>query len=168
MTIPKFFSLVGATAALLVLCACSSAPYIAPATVPFEMARVPERLTPERSDDVAIYALGLVGTPYRFGGNTPAAGFDCSGLIDHVFHVRAGIIPPRTVAKLSGWGQSVTKRQARTGDLVLFAQRDQATHAGIYVGDDRFVHAPSTGGSVRLDSLNSSYWSAQLVAFRRP
>jgi cell wall-associated NlpC family hydrolase len=77
-------------------------------------------------------------------------------------------MPPRTVSRLQGWGQPVSTENIRSGDLVLFAQTDLPTHAGIYVGDGRFVHAPSTGGEVRLDRLSSKYWLSQKVAFRRP
>ena len=126
------------------------------------------RLTQEQADDISIYALGLVGTPYRYGGNTPDSGFDCSGLIAHVFKTSVGVVPPRTVTKLSDWGNPVPKDNLRSGDLVLFAQNDVPTHAGIYVGEGRFVHSPSTGGEVRLDHLTSKYWSSQQVAFRRP
>ena len=128
----------------------------------------PARLTPEQAGDVTIYAIGLVGTPYRYGGNTPQSGFDCSGLIGHVYQTRAQVAPPRTVAKLNGWGYPVANDQLRSGDLVLFTQRGVVSHAGIYVGQGRFVHAPSTGGDVRLDYLSSKYWAAQQVAFRRP
>ncbi|MDO8456488.1 MAG: C40 family peptidase [Burkholderiaceae bacterium] len=129
---------------------------------------LPSRLTADQAGDVTIYAIGLVGTPYRYGGNTPQSGFDCSGLIGHVYQTRARVAAPRTVAKLSGWGSAVATENVRSGDLVLFSQRDMVTHAGIYVGSGRFVHAPSTGGEVRLDSLGSNYWAAQQIAFRRP
>lgn len=124
------------------------------------------RLSPEQADDIAIHAVGLVGTPYRYGGNTPDSGFDCSGLIGYVYRSRAGVSPPRTVAQLDGFGRSISKNELRVGDLVVFG-RGTPTHAGIYVGEDRFVHAPSTGGTVRLDSLKSVYWSKQFTAFRR-
>jgi cell wall-associated NlpC family hydrolase len=126
------------------------------------------RLTPQQAADVTIYAIGLIGTPYRFGGNTPESGFDCSGLIGHVYQQRAGIVPPRTVGRMQTWGQPVPKQSLRSGDLVIFGQRNVVSHAGIYVGQGRFVHAPSTGGTVRLDHLSSKYWSAQQVAYRRP
>jgi len=126
-----------------------------------------ERLTPEQANDIAIHALGLVGTPYRYGGNTPEGGFDCSGLIGYVYRTRAGVAPPRTVAALSGFGRSVAARELRTGDLVVFGA-GRPSHAGIYVGEGRFVHAPSTGGTVRLDRLDGPHWSRQRVAYRRP
>lgn len=125
---------------------------------------VPFELTQAQASDLTIYALGLVGTPYRYGGNTPEAGFDCSGLIGYVYKTRTGVVPPRTVAQLSQWGRSVSRSELQTGDLIFFGDG----HAGIYVGDNRFVHAPSSGGEVRLDALNSKYWSAQRLAYRRP
>ncbi|MES2879521.1 MAG: C40 family peptidase [Pseudomonadota bacterium] len=128
----------------------------------------PSRLSENQSSDITIYAVGLVGTPYRYGGNTPASGFDCSGLIGHVYQTRAGLAAPRTVSQLQFWGEPISQGNMRSGDLVLFSQNNVATHAGIYVGDGRFVHAPSTGGEVRLDRLNSKYWSSRQVAFRRP
>jgi cell wall-associated NlpC family hydrolase len=161
----------GLTAVILaaaLLGGCSTTPPRYGVTPYYSGVELPSRVSPEQSTDVTIYAMGLVGTPYRYGGNTPDSGFDCSGLIGHVYRTRAGVQPPRTVALLQDWGQSVPNNNVRTGDLVLFAARDQATHAGIYVGNGRFVHAPSTGGVVRLDRLDSSYWSRQQIAFRRP
>ena len=124
-------------------------------------------LSSELGSDIAIHAMGLVGTPYRYGGNTPDSGFDCSGLIGYVYKSRSGVAPPRTVAQLSGFGQAVGADDLHTGDLVIFGN-DPAWHAGIYVGEGRFVHAPSTGGTVRLDRLDNRYWARQPVRYRRP
>lgn len=126
------------------------------------------RLSADESSDIAIHAMGLVGTPYRYGGNTPDAGFDCSGLIGYVYQSRAGTAPPRTVAQLSGWGQPIDAQGLRSGDLVVFGKGRVPSHAGIYVGQGRFVHAPSSGGEVRLDRLDARYWAGQRPAFRRP
>ncbi|HPU21355.1 MAG TPA: C40 family peptidase [Alicycliphilus sp.] len=136
-------------------------------TAPAARSSAYARLSAEQSSDIAIHALGLVGTPYRFGGNTPEGGFDCSGLIGYVYNSRAGVAPPRTVALLSGFGASVPEGELRTGDLVLFGG-GRPTHAGIYVGEGRFVHAPSSGGTVRLDHLRSRYWAQQSASYRRP
>jgi cell wall-associated NlpC family hydrolase len=127
---------------------------------------VPSAITTEQAQDIAIHALGLVGTPYRYGGNTVAGGFDCSGLIGHVYRTRVGVTPPRTVTQLAGFGRAVDAGELRTGDLVLFGGA-RPTHAGIYVGDGRFVHAPSSGGDVRLDRLDGPYWSRQRFEVRR-
>lgn len=124
-------------------------------------------LDSEQARDLAVHALGLVGTPYRWGGNTPEGGFDCSGLIGYVYRARMGRAPPRTVAQLSRFGASVDLDERRTGDLVLFG-RGTPTHAGIYVGGGRFVHAPSAGGDVRVDSVDGGYWSRQSASYRRP
>lgn len=147
---------------LLMLTGCATSPGSSPypAAAP--------RLSAEDASDVTIYAISLVGTPYRYGGNTPASGFDCSGLIGHVYKTHANIAAPRTVAALTNWGQQVPAAAVRTGDLVVFVQSGVATHAGIYVGENRFVHAPSSGGEVRLDRLTSVYWSRQAYSFRRP
>lgn len=172
MTLDRPLGLGAVVLATALLAACGTTP--APpqprySTLPdFGPVEIPSRVTPEQSTDLTFYAMGLVGTPYRYGGNTPDSGFDCSGLIGHVYRARAGVQPPRTVALLQGWGQSVPNNSIRTGDLVLFSPRNEPTHAGIYVGNGRFVHAPSKGGTVRLDRLDSSYWSRQQIAFRRP
>lgn len=150
--------------ALVILSGCASPNFSGTSSLP----AAPPRLSAEEASDVTIYAISLVGTPYRYGGNTPASGFDCSGLIGHVYKTHANISSPRTVAALTNWGQPVAASSVRTGDLVVFVQNGVATHAGIYVGENRFVHAPSTGGEVRLDRLTSVYWSRQAFSFRRP
>ncbi|MDB5827318.1 MAG: hydrolase Nlp/P60 [Variovorax sp.] len=123
-------------------------------------------LSSDQANDIAIHALGLVGTPYRYGGNSLEGGFDCSGLIGYVYRSRMGAAPPRTVAQLSDFGDPVATRDLRSGDMVLFGS-GRPTHAGIYVGEGRFVHAPSTGGEVRLDRLDGPYWSRQTLKVRR-
>lgn len=154
----------------LTLAACSSAP-TAPDSRDWQGvagAGVASRLSVQQASDVTLHAISLVGTPYRYGGNTPETGFDCSGLIGYVYRNSAGVLAPRTVAALVGWGQPVPQQALRTGDLVVFTQNGVAGHAGIYVGEGRFVHAPSKGGDVRLDALTSSYWARQQVSYRRP
>lgn len=152
---------------LMLVCACLLAAGCATRPAPGPSAPRLAPLSSEQLDDIAIHALGLVGTPYRYGGNTVDGGFDCSGLINYVYRSRMGTAPPRTVAELSGFGQPVSAGAMRSGDLVLFG-RGRPTHAGIYVGDGRFVHAPSSGGDVRLDSLGDVYWSRQPLQVRRP
>ena len=157
--------------ALLVLAGCGSTPQRPPSFDQPISANTPEvigKLTPGQSQDVTLYAMNLVGTPYLYGGNTPDSGFDCSGLIGHVYQTNSGLVPPRTTAKMQTWGKPVPLEQVRMGDLVVFLKGGIGNHAGIYVGSGRFVHAPSTGGVVRLDSLKSKYWSTQPVIVRRP
>lgn len=153
--------------ACLVMVGCASPP--GPRTARGSLPSIPGStpLTDEQSNSIAIHALGLVGTPYRYGGNTPDGGFDCSGLIGYVYLNSVGQSPPRTVARMSVFGQPVPMSDLRTGDLVLFGS-STPTHAGIYVGSGRFVHAPSSGGEVRLDRLDGVYWSRQSTQARRP
>jgi len=155
-----------ALASALVLGGCSTVRSPSPAVS--HRSPVYSPLSDEQAHDIAIHALGLVGTPYRYGGNTPDTGFDCSGLIGYVYRHRVGTAPPRTVAQLNDWGQPVDAGELRTGDLVVFGKGRRPTHAGIYVGEGRFVHAPSSGGDVRLDQLQSRHWSRQNPSFRRP
>jgi cell wall-associated NlpC family hydrolase len=128
----------------------------------------PSAMTDEQALEAALQAMALVGTPYRFGGNTPESGFDCSGLIGYVYRRAAGITPPRSVRMISAWGQAVPASHVRTGDLLIFGTGGNASHAGIHVGQSRFVHAPSTGGTVRLNSFRETYWAARLMMYRRP
>jgi cell wall-associated NlpC family hydrolase len=162
----RFFYTFTCSLVCVVLAGCgTSKPYTA--TVSGQPSAV-VRLSNDQADSIAIHALGLVGTPYRYGGNNPDAGFDCSGLIGYVYsRQEQGYTPPRTVAQLHTWGQVIEENMARTGDLVLFGSGRTPTHAGIYVGNGRFVHAPSSGGTVRLDSINSRHWASQNPSFRR-
>lgn len=153
------------------LAGCSSSPPRQAEDKGYDSAPAAEpasRLTQSQANDVTLHAISLVGTPYRWGGNTPESGFDCSGLIGYVYKSSAGISPPRTVAALADWGQAVPAVSLRTGDLVVFTQKGMTNHAGIYVGEGRFVHAPSSGGVVRLDEIASKYWGKQQVNYRRP
>jgi cell wall-associated NlpC family hydrolase len=122
-----------------------------------------------RSNDVLMRAIGLVGTPYRYGGNTPDAGFDCSGLVGFVFRDAAGLALPRSTRELIDIPAREIKRgDLQPGDLVYFNPRGgRVSHIGIYVGEGRFVHAPSRGGTVRLDALGSEYWSRYFVGAKR-
>ncbi|MFC5521072.1 C40 family peptidase [Polaromonas jejuensis] len=167
-TCKKLAAAYGAMTLFLALGGCNTTPSFLGDDASRETSVVSSSISSGQANDITIYAVGLVGTPYRYGGNTPESGFDCSGLIGHVYQTRVGVAPPRTVSRLQYWGQTVSSDHIRSGDLVLFAQGDVVTHAGIYVGGGRFVHAPSTGGEVRLDQLNSKYWSSQQVTFRRP
>ena len=128
------------------------------------------QLSLDQGQSVAVYAIGLVGVPYRYGGNTLASGFDCSGLIAHVYQSQTPFVAPRTVAQLNTWGLEVPEDKRRTGDLVFFKSPGTAvpTHAGIYVGQGRFVHAPSSGGTVKLSHTDQPYWTRMQVSYRRP
>jgi cell wall-associated NlpC family hydrolase len=129
----------------------------------------PERAPVERADAVVQSALSLRGTPYRFGGSTPAQGLDCSGLVAYVMAEHA-IQMPRSVAEQFGVGAPVTWEQLRRGDLVFFSTIGAgATHVGIVTDTDRveFVHAPADGASVRVERFDAPYWRTRFVGARR-
>ena len=123
----------------------------------------------QAANDVLFRAIGLVGTPYRYGGNTPEGGFDCSGLVGYVFRDVAGVNLPRSSEEISRIdAQDVRRSDLASGDIVLFNHRGHTvTHVGIYVGEGRFVHAPNEGGTVRLDYLDSAYWTDHFSGAKR-
>lgn len=122
---------------------------------------------PPRANAVLIRAIGLVGTPYRYGGNSVATGFDCSGLVDFVFRDMGSIALPRTARDIAALPvPRIRDAHLAPADLVLFGN-GRVNHVGIYVGQGRFVHAPNSGGTVRLDSINGYYWREHYLGARR-
>lgn len=151
-------------ASLLTACASKAPPPYSPPVA------TPVQQSSPAAEDVLFRAIGLVGTPYRWGGNTPDSGFDCSGLIGYVYRDAAGISLPRSTRELITMrAPSIGIDALQSGDLVFFATNGggQVSHAGIYVGEGRFVHAPRTGGTVRLDSLSNSYWQRSYLSAKR-
>ncbi|MCW5579964.1 MAG: C40 family peptidase [Luteimonas sp.] len=123
---------------------------------------------PAAANAVLMRAISLVGTPYRYGGNTPESGFDCSGLVNYVFRDMLDLKLPRTSRDLAAFqGPKIEPRRLAAADLVFFGNGSQVTHVGIYVGQGRFVHAPSAGGTVRLDHLDGSYWRQHYSGAKR-
>jgi cell wall-associated NlpC family hydrolase len=113
-------------------------------------------------------ALDLIGIRYRRGGSTPEAGFDCSGFVGHVFREGLGLYLPRTARELSHSGDPVAKTELQPGDLVFFnTMRRTFSHVGIYLGDNLFVHAPRTGGRVRVEDMTGRYWDKRFNGARR-
>ena len=120
-------------------------------------------------NDILFRAIALVGTPYRYGGNTPEGGFDCSGLVAYVYRDVAGIVLPRTSGEISEIeAPAIDRDRLQSGDLVFFHHRLRSvSHVGIYVGEGRFVHAPNEGGTVRLDRLDDAYWKDHYSGAKR-
>ena len=118
--------------------------------------------------DLGQFALGLIGVRYRYGGETPAAGLDCSGLIRYVFQQVTGVTLPRTARELSQVGANVSLDDLQVGDLVFFNTRNYAfSHVGLYLGDDRFIHAPTRGRDVEITTLSREYWQRHFDGARR-
>jgi cell wall-associated NlpC family hydrolase len=120
------------------------------------------------AQDVALFALGLIGVDYRYGGETPARGLDCSGLVRYVFAEVTGVTLPRTSREMSRLGEKVSLADLAPGDLVFFnTRRFSFSHVGLYLGDNRFIHAPSTGGEVEISELSQAYWKRRFDGARR-
>jgi len=116
--------------------------------------------------DAADIAVGMVGKPYQYGGNTPARGFDCSGLVQYSY-AKAGKKVPRSTRQQRRYSSSISLKNAKKGDLLFFNQQGKkSSHVGIYLGNQRFVHAPSSGKNVRISKL-SGYWQKHLASSRR-
>lgn len=141
----------------LALGGCASSPASSPAS----------RADPQAGRAAAHHAMKMVGKPYRYGGESPSAGFDCSGLVQYSFR-QAGLRVPRSTRAQLAASRRVPRSQLRAGDLVFFDQEGRKKgHVGIYLGNGRFVHAPSSGKRVRTDSLSSRYWKRYLSDTRR-
>jgi cell wall-associated NlpC family hydrolase len=118
--------------------------------------------------EIVMQALANVGKPYRWGGSRPAEGFDCSGLVAHVFDDALGMKLPRTSLQMSTRGTRIERTGLSAGDLVFFnTSRYAYSHVGIYIGRGRFVHAPSSGSLVRVERMSNPYWSGRFNGARR-
>ena len=143
---------------LAMLAGCASSP------------EIPQQRTVRASNEVASKAVGyareMLGKPYLYTGDTPA-GFDCSGLVKYSYG-RAGISMPRDTQAQQRMSVLVSMRSLREGDLLFFDQEGKKkSHVGLYLGGGRFIHAPSSGGKVRVDSVNAEYWKKHFVEARR-
>ena len=118
--------------------------------------------------NVVEKAETMVGVPYLWGGNTPEEGLDCSGFVRYVYQKVTGMLLPRLSAQISREGSAIAQPDLHPGDLVFFnTRRGQATHVGIYVGGRQFIHAPRTGAVIRIESMQSAYWTSRYYGARR-
>jgi cell wall-associated NlpC family hydrolase len=120
------------------------------------------------AQDLTVFALGLIGVDYKYGGNTPESGLDCSGLVRYVFQQVTGITLPRTAKEMSRVGDKVALDDLKPGDLVFFNTRRFAfSHVGIYLGDNQFIHAPARGREVEVATFDKSFWQKRFNGARR-
>ncbi len=124
----------------------------------------------DTASDLVMTAMNFLGVPYRMGGNSEQQGFDCSGFTRHIFENSIGLVLPRRADEqaTSAGLLSIHRAELKPGDLVFFnTMRRTFSHVGIYVGDDKFIHAPRTGGAVRIEDMRDSYWSRRFTGARR-
>lgn len=151
-----------AVAACLALAACGNVPVVRAPAAGEERPEVSVR-----AREVVLFALALIDTGYRFGGKNPEAGLDCSGMVSYVFNNAAGIRLSGSAADIARAGRPVAPADMRPGDLVFFNTLNRShSHVGIYVGDGRFVHAPSSGGRVRTDDLTEAWFASRFEEAR--
>jgi cell wall-associated NlpC family hydrolase len=121
-----------------------------------------------KAGDVVVGALNMIGVRYRWGGNTPDSGLDCSGFVRYVFQDTLGLALPRRAEEMSRMGEKVRVSDLKPGDLVFFnTMRRTFSHVGIYIGDNKFVHSPSTGSTIRVDDMDDGYWEKRFTGARR-
>jgi cell wall-associated NlpC family hydrolase len=144
--------------AALLLAACSTMQQ----TPPAESAQ-----TIDKRDEVMFFALSLIDTGYRFGGKNPEAGLDCSGMVSYVFREAADIRVSGSAADIAKRGREIDKKDLRPGDLVFFNTLNRSfSHVGIYIGDGRFIHAPSSKGKVRIERMDNLYFAPRFEMAR--
>ena len=120
------------------------------------------------AEQLVDQALDYLGVRYRSGGTSPETGLDCSGLVLNVFRNAIGFDLPRTAAEMARMGDKIGRKDLKPGDLVFFnTMRRAFSHVGIYLGDGKFVHAPSSGGKVRVETIATGYWSKRFNGARR-
>lgn len=122
----------------------------------------------DKTSDLTINAMGLLGIKYKRGGSSPENGLDCSGFVRLVFKTSSETELPRTAKEISNKGDKVEPKDLQPGDLVFYnTLKKSFSHVGIYLGDNKFIHAPSAGGKVRIESMNVSYWKKRFNGARR-
>ena len=122
----------------------------------------------KESSNVLSRAVNVLGTPYRWGGSSPSKGFDCSGLVKYAFNDATFDLPRTSNAMASGHGEKVDRKDLKPGDLIFFNIKSRrVNHVAIYLGNDRFIHAPRRGKSVSIDTLKKPYWEKHYVVAKR-
>lgn len=123
----------------------------------------------EITKEITSEALSALGIKYRYGGNNPLSGMDCSGFVKYVFEKAWGKDLPRTASEQFHVGEKVSKKELQPGDMVFFktTRRHDVSHVGIYLGNNEFIHAPRTGEKIRVESINMNYWEKRFSGARR-
>ena len=121
-----------------------------------------------KASELVFNAMGFMGVPYKWGGNTAETGFDCSGFVRSMYQQTIGLLLPRKAEQQAAATEQIAKADLQPGDLVFFnTMRRAFSHVGIYVGNGKFIHAPKAGSHVRVDNLGGSYWQRRFDGARR-
>lgn len=121
-----------------------------------------------KASDLVFNAMDMLGIRYKYGGNNPQNGLDCSGLVRYLFKETFGTILPRTSSEISRVGETISPDELKPGDLVFYnTLKRRFSHVGIYLGNNKFIHSPSAGGEVRVEDMNLSYWKKRFNGARR-
>lgn len=167
---------VALTAALLA--ACAGKPAVQTQAEPAAPAAPAIRVEPDQgrffsledeshTQEMVVYALGLLGTGYKFGGRNPEAGLDCSGMVSYIVEQVSGKRLPHNAARIAGITRPINRAELKPGDLVFFnTSRRAHSHMGIYMGDGRFIHAPSSRGRIRIERMDNTYFKPRLDGVR--
>lgn len=157
----------------------SSEPVKSPESAPLSGSITPDSVPPLKMEsntknnystaqDLLLSALSLIGVKYKWGGNTPESGLDCSGFVRYVFQNSLKIALPRSALGMSKMGKNVEKGALQPGDLVFFnTLRRQFSHVGIYLGRNQFIHSPRKGKSIEVSDMNKAYWTTRYNGARR-
>jgi hypothetical protein len=122
----------------------------------------------DRASDLVVNAMGFLGVPYRRGGTNVETGFDCSGFVRAMYEQTIGFVLPRKASEQAASTQEIDKSELKPGDLVFFnTMRHAFSHVGIYVGDNKFIHSPKPGASVRVEDMRTAYWDRRFNGARR-
>ncbi len=124
----------------------------------------------DTASDLVMSAMNFLGVPYRLGGNSNESGFDCSGFTRHIFESSVGLVLPRRADEQATTAGllKIARDELKPGDLVFFnTMRRTFSHVGIYLGDNKFIHSPRTGASVRVEDMSENYWSKRFTGARR-
>jgi len=121
-----------------------------------------------KASELVMQAMGLLGVPYKRGGNSEEKGFDCSGFVRYMYEKSVGLVLPRRAEEQAKVTEEISRSELKPGDLVFFNTLKRTfSHVGIYVGDGKFIHAPRPGKAVRVDDMREAYWQQRFNGARR-
>ncbi|SCK27095.1 C40 family peptidase [Vogesella sp. LIG4] len=152
----------------IVVTACStSQPPVKKARAPVPTVTLSSLQADGISREILLYTMSMLDIDYQFGGNNPEAGLDCSGLVAYIYKNAAGVSLPHNAAQIANLARPISNSQLRVGDLVFFNTLGRPfSHMGIYIGDGKFVHAPRSHSTIRVERLDNNYFAARYQGAR--